>query len=279
MKLVLRIAALATAFAVVAVGFMYWSAVREPLVRRTIVAMGDWPAGAVPVRVAFLTDIHVAGPDMPPDRLAEIVAQVNRLAPDVVLLAGDFVSDKRTATRRYSVMEAVAPLERLRARYGAIAVLGNHDHWRNATQTKIALERASVRLLDNDAFTAGPLRIGGVDDAFTDKDDVTATLRAMRSGPGSRLILTHSPDIAPEIPRDVTLLLAGHTHCGQIRLPLIGAFSYMSDYGERFGCGLARLGKLRIVTSAGLGTSILPLRLWTRPEIWLIELRPVPRAH
>ena len=252
---------------------MYWSATREPLVRRTTITMADWPDGAASVRVAFLADIHVAGPDMPPKRLEKIVAQVNRLKPDLVLLGGDFVSDKRTATRRYSVDDSIEPLARLRPRLGVVAVLGNHDHWRDASQTRVALQRAGVRPLDNDAVTAGPLRIGGVDDAFTGNDNVTATNEAMQAGMGARLVVTHSPDIAPKLSNDVTVLLAGHTHCGQIRLPLIGAISYMSDYGDRFACGLNRLGKLRIVTSAGLGTSILPLRFGTSPEIWLIDLR------
>ena len=240
--------------------------------------MRDWPNGAAPVRVAFLADIHVAGPDMPPERLDKIVAQVNRFNPDLVLLGGDFVSDKRTATRRYSVNNAIKPLARLRPRLGVVAVLGNHDHWRDASQTSVALQRAGVRLLDNEAVTAGPLRIGGVDDAFTGNDNVAATEHAIRSEKGARLVLTHSPDIAPKLSSDITVLLAGHTHCGQIRLPLIGAISHMSDYGDRFACGLNRLRKLRIVTSAGLGTSILPLRLGTSPEIWLIDLMGVPRS-
>jgi predicted MPP superfamily phosphohydrolase len=72
----------------------------------------------------------------------------------------------------------------------------------------------------------------------------------------------------------VTLLLAGHTHCGQIRLPHVGAISFMSRYGDRYGCGLVTEGRLRVVTSAGIGTSLLPLRLGAVPDLWLLTLGP-----
>ena len=238
--------------------------------------MPDWPSGAPPLRVALLSDIHVAGPDMPPERLAKIVAQVNRLEPDLMLIAGDFTSDKQPATRRYSGAEATAPLAGLKAQLGTIAVPGNHDHWRGLPEIEQGLVAAHVRLLRNKAISIGPLSLGGVDDAFTGSDDVAATVAAMRSHSGAKLLLSHSPDVVPATPSDVTLILAGHTHCGQIRLPLIGAISYQSKYGERFACGLSRDGAKRVVTSGGLGTSVLPLRLGAPPEIWLLTLGGLP---
>ena len=253
---------------------MYSVATRDPVVRRTSLTMPDWPAGAPPIRVALLTDIHVAGPDMPPARLSRIVEKVNRLRPDLVLLGGDFVSDKRTATWRYSGREALAPLARLNAPLGVVSVLGNHDHWRGRDEIVAALRKARIRVLENDALHVGPLSLGGIDDAFIGRDDAVRTAAAMHDLPGSKIVLTHSPDIAPNLPPDVTLLLAGHTHCGQIRLPLVGAISFMSHYGDRYACGLVTEGRLRVITSAGIGTSILPFRLGAAPDLWLLTLGP-----
>src|SRR3546814_12171768 len=87
-----------------------------------------------------------------------------------------------------------------------------------------------------------------------------------RLGPGVPLLLTHSPDIAPAVPRPVAAIFAGHTHCGQIRFPFVGAISYVSRYGDRFACGDIRDGDQRVFVGAGLGTSILPLRYLTRSE-------------
>lgn len=260
------------------IGWAYWTAIADPVVREAEVALAGWPEGAPPVRAVLISDIHVAGPDMPPSRLARIVARINALRPDIVLIAGDFISDKRTSTRFYPLREAVAPLAALRPRFGTIAVLGNHDHWRNEAEARAALTAIGIRVVNNDAVTAGPLAVGGLDDAFTGHEDLAATLARLRALPGPRILLSHSPDPFPDVPGDVGLMLAGHTHCGQIRLPLIGAVSTMSDYGDRYACGLVREGGKILIVSAGLGTSILPLRLGAVPDMWLVRLGPRPVA-
>ena len=98
----------------------------------------------------------------------------------------------------------------------------------------------------------------------------------MRAIPGARVLLSHSPDLFPALPDDIGLMLAGHTHCGQIRLPLIGAVSTMSDHGEHYACGLVREEGRTLIVSAGLGTSILPFRLGAPPDMWLVRLGPGP---
>ena len=212
---------------------------------------------------------------MPPARLERIVVQVNALHPDLVLIAGDLVSDKRTATGYYSMAEAVAPLARLRPRLGTYAVLGNHDHWRSRDETRAALAKAGIVLLVNEAARAGPLVVGGLDDAFTDRDDLPLTLRRMKAlGPAS-VLLSHSPDPFPQMPPDVALMLAGHTHCGQIRLPFVGMLATMSDHGDRYACGLIREQGRTLIVGAGLGTSVLPLRFGARPDMWLVTLVPL----
>jgi predicted MPP superfamily phosphohydrolase len=211
---------------------------------------------------------------MPPSRLIRLVGRINALSPDLVLIAGDFVSDKKLATRRYPLREAVAPLAALRAPLGRIAVLGNHDHWRDAPAARAALAAAGIRLLDNDAVAAGPLAVGGLDDAHTDRHDLAGTLARMRALPGARILLSHSPDPFARLPADVPLMLAGHTHCGQIVLPFYGPLDTASDHGRRFACGIVREGGKTLVVGAGLGTSILPLRLGAPPDLWLIEVGP-----
>ena len=256
--------------------FCYWTAVSDPVVRNARIPVAGWPAGTPPLRLLLISDIHVGGPDMPPARLARIVEQINGLGSDLVLIAGDFITDRQVATRHYSLAEAVAPLAALAPKIGTFAVLGNHDHWRDAAEARVRLSAAGVIVLDNEAVQAGPLAIGGLDDAYTAHADVTRTVGQLRALPGARLLISHSPDPFPAVPRDVALMVAGHTHCGQIRLPLIGAVSTMSDYGDRYACGRIEEGGKVLVVSAGVGTSILPLRLLAGPDLWLIELRPAP---
>jgi hypothetical protein len=252
----------------------YSVAVSDPAVRRATVALPGWPAGAPPVRALLVSDIHVAGPDMPPSRLERLVERMNALSPDIVLIAGDLVSDKRTATRHYTLAEAVAPLGRLRAPLGIVAVLGNHDHWRSTAEARAALKANGVAVLANEAVARGPLAIGGLDDDFTGRSDLGATLEALGRAKGARLVLSHSPDPFPQLPAAVGLMLAGHTHCGQIALPLVGPLATMSRHGRRYACGLVAEGGKTLIVGAGLGTSVLPLRLGARPDMWLIEIGP-----
>ena len=116
----------------------------EPVVRRTVVALAGLPPGTRPIRAVLLSDIHVAGPDMPPERVARIVRQLNALHPDLVLIAGDFVSDRGLATRHYSIEDSIAPLGQLRPTTATVAVAGNHDHWRDAGAIERTLRRHGV---------------------------------------------------------------------------------------------------------------------------------------
>jgi len=260
------------------VGWAYWQAVSDPIVRSAEVELLPPDGSQKPLRILLLSDIHVAGPDMSPQRLGRIVRQANAHQPDAVLIAGDFVSDKQLATSRYSLDEAIAPLHDLQSRFGTFAVLGNHDHWRDAAAAKSALRRAGIAVLDNSAVRAGPLVIGGLDDAFTHHDDLSATLRAMAKLGGAPILLSHSPDPFPRVPADVALMVAGHTHCGQIRLPFVGPLSSMSEFGDKYACGVIVEDGKTLVVGAGLGTSILPLRLGAVPDMWIITLKKRTRS-
>ncbi|MEZ5679919.1 MAG: metallophosphoesterase [Erythrobacter sp.] len=256
-----------------ALGAKAWSdTMGEPVVHHTSVASSALPVGSEPVYIALISDIHVAGPDMPPARLRKIVAQINALDPDIVAIAGDLVSERRTATHIYSPEEIVEPLSALTPRLGTVVVPGNHDHWYDMPGLAKQLERHRIPLVVNSAIRIGPLVIGGLDDAYTRREDVAATLAAMERLGGGSIVLSHSPDPAPDLPDDIDLVLAGHTHCGQIAYPWGGAPAHMSRYGERYACGRVDEGERTVIVGAGLGTSLIPLRLFTQSEIWLVEV-------
>jgi predicted MPP superfamily phosphohydrolase len=191
----------------------------RPSVERTSLAVAGLPAGSPPIRIALISDIHMAGPDMSPEQVAEIVAQVNALGPDLVAIAGDLLSDKRTATHTYTPEEIVAPLGKLKSRLGTFVVPGNHDHWFDMQGLFRELQANGITLLANEAIQAGPLVIGGLDDAYTHRADVRAKLAAMGGLSSARIMLSHSPDPFPRMPSSVSLMLAGLTHCGQIAYP------------------------------------------------------------
>lgn len=264
----------ATGCAVFAIG--YRNARADPVVRRATVALPAWPVGAPPVTVALLADLHIGNASMDADRLMRIVVQVNALHPDMIVIAGDFIAGHAPDSARQWAPLLVKPLAKLRAPLGVVAVLGNHDHWTGAAAVTTALRRADVLLLSNAAVRRGPLAIAGLDDPPTHHARLARTLAAVGALDGAGVMIAHSPMLSGRLSRRVRLVLAGHTHCGQVVLPIIGAPQQVTD--GRYRCGLVRHpGRLTIVT-AGLGTSMLPIRFGAPPDLWLVRLGPTAAA-
>lgn len=258
-------------------GWGYAGILADPIERRATIRFADWPEGARPIRIALLADIHVQGPDMPPERVARIVRSINASHPDLIVLAGDFVGDRIIRTRLYSSAEIAAALGGLSARLGVYAVLGNHDHWRNGPEVAAALRQASISLIDNRAVRVGPVLLVGLGDAHTRHAWLPAVRPAIMATDRPVVVLSHSPDVIPELPARAGLVLAGHTHCGQIVLPVFGAPVSASRFGERYRCGVIREGGRAIIVSAGLGASVLPLRYGAPPDWWIITVGPGTR--
>lgn len=250
-----------------------YNAIRIPDVKRTEINLENKNAADQEIRIAFLTDTHAAEPGSSSKRITSIVEQINSEKPDLVLLGGDFVSTKQLSWNKPGFEEAIAPFSKFDAPMGVYAVMGNHDHWKNAEQGRRALKRAKVTVLDNDAVQIGPIALGGVDDAFTHHANTAGTIMKMNRLSGAKVLLSHSPDVVPEVPDTVGLILAGHTHCGQVSLPFIGPLVTMSKYGQKYACGIIKENGKTIITSAGTGTSLLPLRFGAPPDIWIITAK------
>lgn len=269
-KLSLILAGLALLLAAF-LGWCFREATSDPVVRRAEVAMAGLER---PVRIALLSDIHIGTAAMGPERLSRIVERVNALKPDLVVIAGDFIfgHDPRGAAKLGPAM--IGPLRELRAPLGVTAVLGNHDYWTGPQAVRDQLAGAGVTVLENDAGPRGPIALGGIGDDFSGHADVDATIRAARAIGRPIVLVTHSPDVAPDLPADAHLLLAGHTHCGQVLVFGHNVAPAVSRYGARYRCGLVREGARTVIVTAGLGTSGVPFRLGARPDIWLVTLVP-----
>ena len=119
----------------------------------------------------------------------------------------------------------------------------------------------------------GPVTVAGIGDDFSHHDDIAATMRAARATGRPIVVLTHSPDLAPALPRDAAVVLAGHTHCGQAYLFARRLSPQVSRRGDRYLCGVKREAGRTVVVTAGLGTSGAPFRLGAPPDLWLLTLR------
>lgn len=242
-----------------------------------------WPAGRR-LKIAVIADLHAGGPNMGLARVRQVVDAANALAADIAVLLGDYFATHPFVTERVPHDAWAAELARLVAPLGVWAILGNHDWWFDINGVRRALAAVHIPVLENQATALGPADsrfwLVGLGDQIAFRlgrrhyrgvDDLPAALRQVQ-GKDPVILLAHEPDIFPRVPARVTLTLAGHTHGGQVRIPLLWPTFVPSRYGARFVYGHIVEGGRHMVVSGGLGTSIVPARLGSPPEIVLVEL-------
>jgi uncharacterized protein len=229
-----------------------------------------------PLRLAVLTDLHVGSPFNGLERLRRIVDRTNAERPDVVCILGDLVIQGVIGGAFVAPEDTARELARLAAPAGVVAVLGNHDGWLGHDRVQRALEQNAIHVIEETAARletrAGPVWFAGISDLWTGRHDVSAALAAVKGGDEPVILLTHNPDVFPSVPDRVALTLAGHTHGGQVRLPLVGRPIVPSQYGERFAAGHVVERGRHLYVATGLGTSILPVRFRVPPAVAMLTL-------
>jgi predicted MPP superfamily phosphohydrolase len=260
------------------VGLALWAVWIEPASLRVEtyrLNLPRWPAACSGISVAVISDLHVGSPFNGIAKLERLVAEIRRVQPEVVLLAGDYVIQGIPGGRFVSPETTAKKLGELAAPLGVFAVLGNHDWWLGGARVRDALEANRVPVLEDRAVE---LRSGncafwlaGVGDFWEGRHDLAAALRDVPPD-APVLVLTHNPDVFPEVPERVSLSVAGHTHGGQVWLPFIGRPVVPSKYGERYAIGAVVENDHVLFVTPGVGTSIAPIRFLVPPEISLLIL-------
>lgn len=272
------------ALSTIAWGLGVWAFLIEPAtltVRHVTVESPRWTGR--PLRIGIISDTHVAAPHTDVARVERLVARMNDAQPDIVLLLGDYVGGHRPQADRppsenAEILAGVAAFSRLESPLGTWAVLGNHDSWFDDATVAAALEQAGIPVMDNRARRidrdTGAFWIAGLADMHaTDQPPrVGATLRQV-TDEAPVVLMTHWPDPFAEVPDRVALTLAGHTHCGQVVLPVVGRLVHASRLSERWPCGLYDEGGRKLFVTGGVGVSILPVRFRAPPEIVILTLQ------
>jgi predicted MPP superfamily phosphohydrolase len=263
------------AFLSIAISLAAWAFFIEParLVRHDVaIASAYWPAGAPPMRVAVIGDLHAGGYHVTSGMLEAVVSMANAAQLDAVLLLGDYVQP--AYGRVTPVEEVAATLANLRSRYGTFAVLGNHEWSYDGPRVKRALESAHVTVLDNSAARidreTDNVYVVGLADAWTRRIDFARAFATVPEG-AARLVLVHEPDVFPLVP-PAAVTFAGHTHGGQVRVPFFGPPIVPSTYGQRYAAGHVREGGRDLFVTTGVGTSILPVRFGVPPEVAIVTI-------
>jgi len=231
-----------------------------------------------PVRIAILTDLHVGSRFNGLPKLREVVDRTNAARPDLVCILGDLVIQGVIGGQFVAPEPIAAELGRLQAPAGVVAVLGNHDGWLDHDRVRFALEQQRIRVIEETAIrtetASGAFWVAGVSDLWTGRHDIASALAAATPDDAPVILLTHNPDIFPDLPERVALTLAGHTHGGQVSLPFVGRPVVPSKFGQRFAAGHIIERGRHLFVATGVGTSILPVRFRVPPAVTMLTVEP-----
>jgi predicted MPP superfamily phosphohydrolase len=222
-------------------------------------------------RLTQLTDIHHSR-ILGIDEIRRVVALAQETKPDMFVLTGDYT----TSYRRF-IEPCAEALGSLNAPEGVWAVLGNHDHYTDPELTTRALQRRHIAVLNNAHTTLqrGPdaLQLSGIDDWTWNAVDWPGAFSGLKPDTPT-ILLSHQPTVLDlEQTQNVSLILSGHTHGGQVRLPFVGAPARFATNDLKYDRGLFRRGGTQLYVSSGTGVIGLPVRLGVRPEIAVIRLK------
>jgi len=252
-------------------GYSLWEA-RDLQIAEFTVPVDRLPASFDGLRVALLADLHY-GPFISRDYLRATIDQANALGAELILLGGDYVHYHA----KY-IAGVMAEMSRLAAPLGVYAVRGNHDNHASPIITTQEMIRYKIPQITNTGIwlTRGNerLRVCGVDDLRTGFPNLKAALGDTKPEE-TALLLSHNPDFAETLTDSrVGLVLCGHTHGGQVCLPVIGAPIVPSDYGQKYLYGPTAAPHTRVFVTRGVGAIFPPVRLNCPPEIALLTLVP-----
>ncbi len=265
-------------FFLICLALAIWAFWLEPdslVITKVEITLPHWHKEHNGLKVALLTDLHVGSPHISLEKLDFLVAETNKNTPDLVVLLGDIVITGIVGGSFVEPEPIARSLKGLQAPLGVVAVLGNHDWWYNGERVRKALEKEGIIVLENDAIKLTKndksFWVAGLAEPWTRKVDIPATL-AKVTDDNPILMLTHSPDVFPQIPERVSLTLAGHTHGGQVKLPLLGRPIVPSAFGERYAIGHIVENNRHLFVGSGVGTSIIPARFCVPPEVVILRI-------
>lgn len=242
------------------------------------VRLQKWPAQLNGFKIVVLSDLHVGSLHIDARKLQLIVDESNKQNADLILLLGDYVaSGKRSCLVKPAAF--TGELSRLKARLGVYAVLGNHDWWYDGVDVRNCLQAANITVLEDASVSIDSngttFYLTGLSDMWTRSTNIEKALSPVPEN-ATVIVMSHNPDVFPSMPPRVALTLAGHTHGGQVSLPLVGAIITPSDYGSRYARGLIVENGKTMFVSSGIGTSIFPIRINVPPEISVLQLHSSP---
>lgn len=272
----LLLSALAPLIGILLFGYSYFIEPRRLVATDRTLSVSNFDPKLNGLKIVAVSDIHGGSNYVTPERLREIVTSVNSRNPDIVVLLGDYVSQAgRSDTElKMPVGQITENLMGFRAQYGVYAVIGNHDWWYSDSAVRNSLEMAGIKVLENEVaeidIAGAKLKIWGIEDFWKNRRVPAGPFDAI-ADKRNVIAITHNPDSLLRAPAGFSLMLAGHSHGGQVNFPFFGPKAFVND--PRFMYGEAVVDGKRVYVTGGVGTSVVPLRFRVPPEIAVLTIK------
>ena len=225
------------------------------------------------IKIVHFSDLHY-NRAINKSKVKSIIDEINLINPDIVVFTGDLIDKDATLTDN-DYNDLTNLLMKITARYGKYAIMGNHDYIKDKEKVVTVYNESNFNYLDNDydiiyGKDNQKMFIGGINTVSYGQDDIAKTLNYLNEADdiGYRIVLVHEPDISSKIVKDysVNLILAGHSHNGQVRLPIIGPI-YTPPHAKKYYDNYYDINGTSLYVSSGIGVSMVNYRLWNHPSI------------
>lgn len=267
--------------------YAYFIEPRQFVIIEETLAVPHWSANLNGFRIVAIADLHTGSNYAPPERIRYVVEQANAQNADLIVLLGDYVSESKwdresrrkpegtDRTELWVPVETIAEsLKGLKAKYGAYAIIGNHDWYHNEQKIHRMFEEiAGLTVLQNEIIeidvNGEKVRLWGIEDLYRNRQVPPEPFNALAEKKNV-VVLTHNPDSLLSAPDGFAIMFSGHTHGGQLNWPIFGPKAVFND--PRFMDGHAVVDGKHVYVTSGVGTSVIPFRFRVPPEIAVITI-------